>query len=270
MDTLRVAAVQMAHGASLSDNLVRTSVQAAEAAAEGARLVLLPEYFFSTFSGTPDTSASDAMQIRQALADISRTLGVALAGNVIEHVTGGYHNVGIVYEDGILKLEQAKVHPMPREAASGVHGGAGFSVATAAGHKLGMLVCSDILYPEASRLLSLQGADVLLNPVMSPWNEVDDGREARVAMYIARAYDAGAFVVKAAGYRKPTPGAVPPFGIAGRSLITAPWGVLARAKDDFVEEILLADLDFGRLAKFREHQGKFPARRPEVYRGLAE
>lgn len=257
---MRVAAIQMPHGASLMENLATARAMAAAAAEAGARLALLPEYFFATFQGAP-TRETHAVEVHEMLREASRDLGIVLAGNLIEPP----HNVGVVYASGHLALEQRKVHPMPREAASGIEGGLALKAADVAGHKMGMLVCADILYPEAARVLALQTADILLNPVMSPWRDEDDGREARVAMYVARAYDAGAFVVKAAGYRRPA-GEGP--AIAGRSLVTAPWGVLARAKDDFGEEILFADLDFDRLARFREKQALFPARRPEAYKDL--
>lgn len=269
---MRVCAVQMAHGTQLADNLARAAAHVARAAQGGARLALLPEYFFSTFQGPPVALVEAAPQVRAMMQDASRAHGIAVGGNVIEGAgtpgNEGAKNVGVVYERGALVLSQPKVHPMPREAASGVVGGAGFGAATVEGRRAGMLVCADILYPEAARVLALAGADILLNPVMSPWKEKDDGREARVAMYVARAYDSGAFVVKAAGFRRPTPGAAPPFGIAGRSLITAPWGVLARARDDFEDELLFADLDFERLATFRAGQAQFPPRRPDAYGDL--
>jgi N-carbamoylputrescine amidase len=121
-------------------------------------------------------------------------------------------------------------------------------------------VCADVLYPEAARILALQGAEILINPVLSPFREVDNTKEARDAIFIARAYDSGAFVLKAGGFRR---GA-----IAGRSLVAAPWGLVARYADDFAEALLVADLDFERLHDFRKHQASFPARRPEAYEGL--
>ncbi|HET6405980.1 MAG TPA: carbon-nitrogen hydrolase family protein [Candidatus Thermoplasmatota archaeon] len=257
---MRVCAVQMPHGDSLEENLRRARDMLADAAARGAALALLPEYFFAVFPGGPPASAPHAPRIRAMMADASRELGLVVAGNVIEGEGERYANVGVAFEAGRLVLEQAKVHPMPREAAAGVAGGPSFRAARVGGHDTGMLVCADVLYPEAARVLSLQGAEILLNPVMSPWREEDDGREARVAMYVARAYDAGAFVLKAAGHKR---GAV-----AGRSLIAAPWGVLARASDDFATELVLAELDFAKLRAFREKQAQFPPRRPEAYQGL--
>lgn len=257
---MRVCAVQMPHGDTFEANLERARAALARAAENGAKLALLPEYFFAVFPGGPPLAAPHAPQIRRMMIRASEELGIVVAGNLIEPRGERLANVGVVYEHGKLAMEQDKVHPMPREAAAGVLGGTTLRVARALGHDIGMLVCADILYPEAARVLALQGAKILLNPVMSPWREEDDGREARVAMYVARAYDAGAFVIKAAGYHKGT--------IAGRSLVTAPWGTLARAQDDFTEELLLADLDFQKLHAFRERQAQFPARRPEAYREL--
>lgn len=257
---MRVCAVQMPHGDTLEGNLDHARAALERAADNGANLALLPEYFFAVFPGGPPLAAPHAPDIRRMMARASEDLDIVVAGNLIEARGERFANVGVAYEHGKLAMEQDKVHPMPREAAAGVLGGPSLRTARALGHDVGMLVCADILYPEAARVLALQGAEILLNPVMSPWREEDDGREARVAMYVARAYDAGAFVIKAAGFRAGM--------IAGRSLVTAPWGVLARARDDFAEELLFADLDFEKLRAFRERQAQFPARRPEAYDGL--
>lgn len=263
---LRAAVLQMPHGPSLEANLAKARGMLEEAAAAGAGLALLPEYFFATFPGTPAESAAGASAIRDMLSKASAELGLVAAANLIERGDDALLNLGVTYEGGRLVLEQAKVHPMPREAAGGVGGGARLLPALVRGVPTGMLVCADVLYPEAARVLALQGAQVLLNPVMSPWRAEDDTKGARDALFIARAYDSGAFVLKAGGFRAPS--GEPLMGVAGRSLIAAPWGLLVRAKDDFAEELLVADLDLERLARFRTHQATFPARRPEAYGGL--
>jgi len=264
VDVLRAALAQMRHGDALDGNL-ETARRCAEAAREaGADLVLLPEYWFAVFPGTPADNALAAPRAREAMAAASRDLGVAVAGNVIERMGGSLWNLGLVYEDGRPVLEQPKVHPMPREAAAGVAGGDGLEAGHVRGRPAGMLVCADVLYPEAARVLALQGAELLLNPVMSPWREDDDTRGARDAVFVARAYDSGAFVLKAGGWRR----ASEPPVVAGRSLAAAPWGVLAKARDDFADELLVVDLDFERLRRFRDHQSGFPPRRPEAYGGL--
>lgn len=265
-DTLRAAVVQAPHLPTLDANLERGAREIAAARDEGARLVLLPEYFW-TPDGPPMSAVPRMADVRAFFERESRAHGLALAGNVLEPASdGGLRNLGVVYERGRSVLEQEKIHPMPREAAGGIIGGASLAVAQVEGLTAGMLVCADILYPEAARVLALQGAEILLNPVMSPFNERDLTRGSRDSIFIARAYDSGAFVLKAGGFR--------PDGdhrVAGRSLITAPWGLLAKADNDFTPTLLLADLDIAQLREFRKSQASaFPPRRPDAYRDLVE
>ena len=264
-DRLRAALVQAPHLPTLDENLARAAEDLRAAADAGARLVLLPEYFW-TPAGLPTEAVPRMPEVRAFLAARSRALGLAVAANVLEPRGGRLRNVGVVYDGGGSVLEQDKIHPMPREAAAGVAGGDRLAAAPVAGVPTGMLVCADILYPEAARILGLQGAEVLLNPVMSPYKEEDLTRGARDSLFVARAYDSGAFVLKAGGFRRGGD-----HGVAGRSLAAAPWGLLARARDDFGAELLVADLDLAQLRAFRASQAKgFPPRRPEAYRDLVE
>ena len=277
---MRAAVVQMAHGDTLAENLARARGLLDEARGRGADLTLLPEYFFSVPQGGPAEAAGDAAVVRRFFEDASRETGMAVAGNLLARGASGLVNLGVVAEAGRVVLEQPKVHPMPREAAAGVAPGPRFQAAPVRGVRTGMLVCADILYPEAARVLALQGARILLNPVMSPWRPApeDPTRAARESLFVARAYDSGAFVLKAGGFRAPPaePPAEgpalqgPPRAVAGRSLVAAPWGVLARHADPFAEEVLVADLDLDALERFRKGQEAFPARRPDAYRDLVD
>lgn len=259
---MRVACVQLAHGDDLEANLAAARAHLLAAREAGARLALLPEYFFAT-PAPPHEAAPHAARVRAFYEEASGALGLAVAGNLVEPRAGALANVGVVYDAGRLVLAQDKVHPMPREAAAGVVGGARLAVAEVAGVPTGLLVCADILYPEAARVLALRGAEVLLNPVMSPYRAEDLTRGARDAIFVARAYDSGAFVLKAGGHRR---GGEHP--VAGRSLVAAPWGVLAKARGDFEDELLVADLDLETLRRFRKGQAQFPARRPDAYGDL--
>ncbi|MHB8605443.1 MAG: carbon-nitrogen hydrolase family protein [Thermoplasmatota archaeon] len=264
---MKVAAIQMSHAPTLDGAFATAARLARDAAGGGAELAVLPEYFFAPFAEGergPATAATHARQVDTFLRETSRALGIALAGNLV----AGTENVVRVYDRGALVGEQAKVHPMPREAEAGIRGGDSFRTFTLRGITAGTIVCADVFYPEASRILSLAGARLLLNPVMSPYREADPTKAARESVYVARAWDAAAFVVKAGGFWKPQREGQPT--IAGRSLITAPWGTLARYRDDFTEEVLVADLDFGALAAFREQHRGFKAREPKAYRSLVE
>lgn len=256
----RVACVQMRHADTVEQALQR-AVDGVESAAEaGADLALLPEYFFAP--SDPEAFGEAGKPVRAFFEQASTEQDVAVAGNVVEPLGDGHVNVGVVYVDGEPVLEQPKIHPMRHEVDRGVAGGDAFEVAEVAGISCGMIVCADVLFPEIGQILARRGAKVLLNPVMSPMREEDPTREARESMYVARAYDAGAFVVKAGGVRDGD--------VAGRSLVAAPWGVVARYADDRTEELLVADLDLAALEAFRKDRERFPRRRPEAYGELVE
>lgn len=256
----RVACVQMRHGKTVQQALSRARDGVEAAAEAGAGLALLPEYFFA--SADPDRADDAAGEVRAFLEAASDETGIAVAGNVVEPAGDARVNVGVVAVDGEPVLEQPKIHPMAHEAKRGVRGGDRFAVADVAGMPTGMIVCADVLFPEVGQILARRGAKVMLNPVMSPMRADDPTREARESLYVARAYDAGAFVVKAGGVRDPD--------VAGRSLVAAPWGLVARYGDDTAEELLVADLDLAELEAFREDRGRFPKRRPEAYGELVE
>jgi predicted amidohydrolase len=252
---MRVAALQMRHGDSLEANLAAAASLVDDARSAGCRLAVLPEYFFASFRGAPE---ADAARVRSFLKESSR--GLALAGHAVERRDGVLRGMGLLYDRGREVLGQAKAQVMGREAGMGLQGSdAGFATAPLDGHATGILVCADILFPEAATVLGALGAELVLNPVMSSHHAADPTRAARESLYVARAYDARAFVVKAGGYRLGEP------RIVGRSLVAAPWGLLARYRDDAARELVVADLDFAALAEFREGQRRFPARRPEAY-----
>ncbi|MHB8586497.1 MAG: carbon-nitrogen hydrolase family protein [Thermoplasmatota archaeon] len=262
---LRVACVQTLHATSFEETLANIRPQVRNAAQDGARVILLPEYFFvpESTDAPRDPPTEWAPAVRAFLAENSRDHHVALVGNVIEKRAEGILNIGLAYSDGRLTGEQPKIHPMPREEAWQIRGGTALTPFSLEGIPAGLLVCADILYPEASRILSLKGAELILNPVMSPYLDVDPTREARSALYIARAFDAGAFVLKSGGYAPISRRAV------GRSLIASPWGILAQSKSEWTSDVVLADLDFDSLHTFRATSRGLAGRSPSAYRDLA-
>jgi predicted amidohydrolase len=251
-------------GATLEENQSTALRMLRDAAAQGASLALLPEYWFLP-TGAERTSGADPRfeGLDAWLANASQQAGLAVAGNAPVRDARGLWNALLVHERGRLVARQDKVHPMPTEDRWGVRAAEAFAAAPWGSTKLGMLVCADVLHPEAARILALQGAEVLLNPVMSFRKPHDDTREARRAMFLARAYDNACFVLKAGGVAD-----AGPVHLAGRSLIAAPWGMLAEAKDELAEELLVTDLDLERLREERKRSLSLDRRHPKAYGAL--
>lgn len=261
---MKVAVVQSLHGDSVEANLDAARRHLVDAAARGAEIALLPEYWFLP----PREDAAPEVRgaaLREAgllafLAEQSRVTGMVVAGNTLATSGEGLLNVLRVADAGRIAWSQPKLHPMPGEAAWGVAGGPKLVVHPLRGAVGGGLVCADVLYPEAARLLALQGAEIVLNPVLSRLRAHDPTKAAREAVFVSRAWDGACFVLKASGYLAGK--------IAGRSLVAAPWGLLARYRDEAAEEVLVADLDLDALRAFRKTQRGLEGRRPETYGGL--
>lgn len=263
---LRAACLQMALQPGFLENVQRAGALAQQAKERGAQLALLPEYWFLPATDERISGASPEFRgAAAALQDISREVGMALAGNVVEPHQQGFLNKLLVFDSGALVAEQAKLHPMPTEERWGVKPWRGMEVKSWHGAAVGSLVCADVLHPEAARILAIRGAEIVLVPVMSYLKPRDETKEVRKAMFLARAYDNACFVLKAGSVARLAGGQ-----LVGRSLIASPWAMLAEAKDELSEEILLADLDIARLREERKRSLSLDRRHPEAYSPLSE
>lgn len=261
-DQVRAALLQMHLQPTLPQAEAKALTMARAAAAGGAALALLPEYWFMPTGGERPRGTDERFQgLREVLQRISREAGLALAGNAPERADGAVWNTLYVFDRGAPALQQRKVHPMPTEEGWGMAAARELTTAPWRGARLGGLVCADVLHPEAARILALQGAEVVLNPVMS-WLKPDDRtKEARKAMFVARAYDNACFVLKAGSVGRTSLESQ----LVGRSMATAPWGIVAEAKDELAEEIVFADLDLARLREERKRSLSLGRRHPEAY-----
>lgn len=264
---LRVALLQMALAPTFEAAQAKALLLAREAAARGATLALLPEYWFMpTSEGRINGAEARFEAARDAVQRISREGGLALAGNAPERADGATWNTLFVFDKGLLVAQQRKVHPMPTEEGWGIAAAPSLAAQEWRGTRLGGLVCADVLHPEAARILALQGAEVVLNPVMS-WRKANDGtKDARKAMFVARAYDNACFMLKCGSVGSTTPGSQ----LVGRSLVAAPWGLVAEAKDELDEEVVVADLDLERLREERKRNLSLGRRKPDAYGALVE
>jgi predicted amidohydrolase len=131
---------------------------------------------------------------------------------------------------------------------------------TAAG-RVGVAICYDRHYPEVMRSLGLQRADVVVVPQAGAVGEWPQGlyeAELRVA-----AFQNGYFTALA---NRVGPEDATVF--AGESFVCDPSGNVVARAGSLTEEILMADLDFGTLARSHARQLFYRDRRPEIMAGL--
>ena len=186
---LEVALLQQRDHGTREANLAAIEAGVAEAAADGARLVLLQELHNGPyFCQHEDVAEFDRAEPipgpgTERLAALARRHGVVLVGSLFERRAAGlYHNTAVVFEaDGTLLGRYRKMHipddPGFLEKFYFTPGDLGFvPIATSVG-RLGVLVCWDQWYPEAARLMALAGAELLLYPTAIGWDPADAADE---------------------------------------------------------------------------------------------
>jgi predicted amidohydrolase len=279
---MRVAAVQLTSTTDLDRNLERADRFTRAAAADGARLVVLPEKW--TVIGRGDDLRAgaqplDGTAVAWARAT-ARELGIELvAGSICERGESGdrLHNTSLhVGPDGEIHAAYRKVHMFDVVVEGTVyresdHEEAGDELVvstTADGLELGLSICYDVRFPELYRILAIRGARLLTVPAAFT---VPTTRDHWEVLLRARAIENQAFVIAANqfGEHAPAGAAGGALRSGGRSMIVDPWGiVLALAADR--EGHIVADLDLDAQARVRRDLPALANRRPSAYRWPVE
>ena len=249
MQRFVAAAVQMCSGSDRDVNLARATALIEQAAARGARLVVLPEVFVWRGPSAGDGEHDEPIPgpTTEAMGAVARRTGVHLClGSLLERSpmpARPYNTSCLIGPNGAILATYRKIHlfdvALPgrvvvQESASRLPGSVPVVVATDLG-VLGLSICYDLRFPELYRRLALAGAEVILIPSAFTF---PTGAAHWDVLCRARAIENQCYVIAA------DQGGQSPHGFAdwGDSLIADPWGrVLARAATG--EGLALAEID---------------------------
>jgi len=292
---LRAGLVQQCCSADREANLERSAAGIREAAARGARLVLLQELHSSLyFCQHESTALFDLAEMipgpgTEYLGRLARECGVVVVGSLFEkRAPGLYHNTAVVLErDGSLAGIYRKMHipddPGYYEKFYFTPGDLGFDPIQTSVGRLGVLVCWDQWYPEAARLMALAGAELLLYPTAIGWNPDDDAAEqerqhdAWITIQRSHAVANGlpVLVANRSGREDDPSGQTRGAWFWGSSFAVGPQGeFLARATPESADaqegtnQILLADIDLARSENVRRWWPFLRDRRIDAYADL--
>ena len=170
-------------------NLAVIESRVAEAAGNGAKLVLLQELhngaYFCQHESVDEFDLAEKIPgpSTERLGQLAKRHGVVLVSSLFEKRAAGlYHNTAVVFDaDGSMAGKYRKMHipddPGFYEKFYFTPGDLGFNPIDTSVGRLGVLVCWDQWYPEAARLMALAGAEMLLYPTAIGWDPGDDQAE---------------------------------------------------------------------------------------------
>lgn len=187
--TVGIVQHQIEPTASLTTIQANLTQAITQLASHGARLIVLPELHDSLyFCQQEDPNAFTLAQAIDGptttyLSQLAKQHQCVIVGSIFEkRARGLYHNTAIVLDtDGQLAGVYRKMHipddPGFYEKYYFTPGDLGFTPINTSLGKLGVLVCWDQWYPEAARIMALQGAELLIYPTAIGWDPNDDNAE---------------------------------------------------------------------------------------------
>ena len=288
---LRTGIIQQSNSADAADNRRRIADAARRPAADGARLIVNRElhdslYFCQTENVDLCDLATDLRPGTDGPVDfysaLARELGVVMVTSLFERRAAGlYHNTAVVFEtDGSVAGMYRKMHipddPAYYEKFYFTPGDLGFHPIDTSVGRLGVLVCWDQWYPEAARLMALQGAELLIYPTAIGYESSDTPeeqerqREAWTTVQRGHAVANGLPVVTVnrTGHEPDPSGATRGIQFWGSSFVAGPQGeLLYRAPKDADAEVCV-DIDLARSEQVRRWWPFLRDRRIDAYGGL--
>lgn len=255
---MKISAIQMISGPDVAPNLATAARLIGEAAAAGARLIALPEYF--PLIGATDEARLAAREspgagpLQEFLADMARRHSVWLVGGSIPLAgrdPGKLLNSCLVFDDqGRQAARYDKIHLFGftkgaehyDEAATIEPGENVVALDTPVG-RIGLAICYDLRFPELFRALGR--VDLIVLPAAF----TDTTGRAHWEMLLrARAVENQCYVLAAAqGGQHPTGRMT-----HGNTMIIDPWGDIV-ARMDKGEGVITAELDPARIAEVRSN-----------------
>lgn len=285
MQKVKVGIVQMSCTADKQANLQKAIDKIKEAAAKDAQIICLQELFTSLyFCDVEDYNNFNLAEpipgpTSDALSKIAKELGVVIIASLFEKRTRGiYHNTtAILNADGTYLGKYRKMHipddPAYYEKFYFTPGDLGYKVFNTKFAKIGVLICWDQWYPEASRITSLMGAEILFYPTAIGWaasqDETTNTEQFNAWQIIQRSHSVanGLHVVSVNRVGIEQDGAMK---FWGGSFIANPFGTIIYKASHEEEEVHVEELDLDKTDRYRTHWPFLRDRRIDSYQQITK
>ncbi len=290
MRTLKVGIIQQHNTADREGNRKRLAERITQLAQQGAELIVLQELH----NGLYFCQTEDVDQFNQAepipgpstefYGQLAQKLQLVIVTSLFERRAPGlYHNTAVVLEkDGTIAGKYRKMHipddPGYYEKFYFTPGDLGFHPIQTSVGCLGVLVCWDQWYPEAARLMALQGAEMLIYPTAIGYESSDTPEEQerqRMAWQTVQRGHAVAnglpvVTVNRVGHESDPSGQTNGIQFWGTSFVAGPQGELLYEAPQDQETSTLVDIDLQRSEQVRRWWPFLRDRRIEEYHHITK
>ena len=285
MKEIRIGFLQQHNTADVKENILRLSEGIADLAKRGAQLIILQELHNSLyFCQTEDVDLFDLAEpipgpSTRLYGELAKQFGVVLVVSLFEkRAPGLYHNTAVVIErNGEMVGKYRKMHipddPAYYEKFYFTPGDLGFHPIQTSVGKLGVLVCWDQWYPEAARLMALQGAEMLIYPTAIGYADSDTPEEQQrqrmawqtVMRGHAVANGLPVIAVNRVGFEPDPSGQTAGIQFWGTSFVAGPQGELIYEASTDEEESIVVEMDIERSEQVRRWWPFLRDRRIDAY-----
>ena len=282
--------IQQKNTADIRANITKSEKNIRSCVQQGAELVILPELHNSLyFCQTENTDLFDLAETIPGestglFGQLAKELGIVLVLSLFEkRAPGLYHNTAVVLEkDGSIAGKYRKMHipddPAYYEKFYFTPGDLGFVPVTTSVGKLGIMICWDQWYPEAARLMAMNGAEILIYPTAIGWESSDSADEKNRQLDAWRTVQRGHAIangipvvaVNRTGHESDPSGQTNGIQFWGNSFAAGPQGELLCEFPNNEEAIRVVDVDLSRSEQVRRWWPFLRDRRIDAFGGLTE
>ncbi len=283
MSKINIGLVQMSCSSNKEDNLQKAIQKIKEAAGKGARIICLQELFTSLYFCDEENydnfnlAESIPGPSTEAISRVAKDLNVVVIASLFEKRTKGiYHNTTAVIDaDGAYLGKYRKMHipddPSYYEKFYFTPGDTGYRIFKTTFATIGVLICWDQWYPEAARITSLMGAEILFYPTAIGWatsqDEATNTEQYNAWQTIQKSHAVanGVHVVSVNRVGVEQNGAMK---FWGGSFVANPFGSVLYQADHETEEVAIVEVDTDKTDTYRTHWPFLRDRRIDSYQQI--
>ncbi len=280
---VKIGLVQKSCQESKENNILEAIDQIRKTAKMGANIICLQEIFSTLYFCDVEDHDNFILaepipgETTERLQALSKELGVVIIASMFEKRTKGlyFNTTAVIDADGEYLGKYRKMHipddPGFYEKFYFTPGDSGYKVFDTKYGKIGVLICWDQWYPEAARITSLMGAEILFYPTAIGWDKSQD-KETNIEQYnawqtIQRSHAIANGVHVVSVNRTGIEGDIQ---FWGGSFVSNPFGTILYQAPHLDQDLKVVEIDLEKTDHYRIHWPFLRDRRIDSYQPITK